>query len=148
MSVREPVRLTAETLQMLQSDLGRDRAVERCGLIGARGAVGVSVYPVANISPTPATRFEMDPRSQVAAMAQMDAQGEVLYAIYHSHPQGPPRPSATDVAEARYPALGFLIGVPCDEGVAVAAFRLGEGGFWEVPLAVSRGAGSAGSASD
>jgi len=39
----------------------------------------------------------------LSAFLAMEAQGEELVAIYHSHPQGPPHPSPTDIAQAYYP---------------------------------------------
>jgi len=42
-------------------------------------------------------------------MLAMEAEGLELIAIYHSHPDGPARPSATDVANAYYPDTVQLI---------------------------------------
>lgn len=115
--------------------------MERCGLIGAVDAVGVSVYPVPNVASTPATRFAMDPRAQVSAMARIGERGETLYAIYHSHPAGPLAPSATDMAEAHYPELGYLVAAPASTtGFNVAAFRLAGAGFQPAQMLVIDGA--------
>jgi proteasome lid subunit RPN8/RPN11 len=51
----------------------------------------------------------MDPVQQIKAMLAMEAEGLELIAIYHSHPDGPARPSPTDVALAYYPDTVQLI---------------------------------------
>lgn len=82
---------------------------EVCGLVGARRGEPVSHYPIPNVAPEPAARFSMDPAAQIDAMRRMRDAGEALFAIYHSHPHGPPRPSAIDLEEAAYPETLYLI---------------------------------------
>ena len=99
--------------------------VEVCGLVGARDGSPAQVYPVANVASEPARRFRMDPAGQIAAMRAMREAGQTLYALYHSHPAGPPHPSATDLAEAAYPEACYLIVSPDDTGAhRLHAFRL------------------------
>ena len=96
---------------------------EVCGLLGA-GPCGVTCYPIANVAAQPRCRFELDPKAQIEAMRQMRQRDESLFAIYHSHPAGPPVPSATDIREAAYPDVLYLIvcGKLCDGGLR--AFRI------------------------
>lgn len=82
---------------------------EVCGLVGARGEVPCSLYPVVNAAAERTRRFEMDPRGQIEAMKTMRERGETLWAIYHSHPDAPPEPSARDLAELGYPNALYLI---------------------------------------
>jgi proteasome lid subunit RPN8/RPN11 len=67
-----------------------------------------AVYPVDNILQSP-TAYEMEPNQQVQAMLDLEAAGWKLLAIYHSHPQGPEHPSATDIALAFYPDVVTII---------------------------------------
>ena len=67
------------------------------------------VIRCANSSPTPAVRYRIDPREQLAAFRAMDAAGEQLFAIYHSHPASTPYPSSTDRAEAFYPEALYVL---------------------------------------
>ncbi|BAZ95203.1 metal-dependent proteiase [Thiohalobacter thiocyanaticus] len=84
--------------------------VEVCGLIGHRPEAGYDIYPVANVAQHPQSRFELDPAGQIAAMRTMREKGETLFAIYHSHPDAPARPSTTDIEQAAYPeALNLII---------------------------------------
>ncbi len=82
---------------------------EACGLIGARNGEPRHCYPVANVAEQPARRFAMDAQGQVDAMRAMRQRDEVLWAIYHSHPDEPAQPSATDVEESNYPEALYLI---------------------------------------
>jgi proteasome lid subunit RPN8/RPN11 len=88
---------------------------ESCGLIAGRasglprgGSEAVQVISVTNVLHS-RVRFRMDPVQQLKAFNQIEEQGLELLAIYHSHPDGPATPSATDVSEAAYPGVVHLI---------------------------------------
>jgi proteasome lid subunit RPN8/RPN11 len=70
---------------------------EVCGLIGGVADEGLILRRAKNVSPTPATAFEMDVRALAEQAAWEDA-GLALVAIYHSHPHGPSYPSNADIA--------------------------------------------------
>ena len=55
------------------------------------------------------TAYEMEPEQQLQAMLSGEAHGEQILAVYHSHPYGPAFPSATDLAQAYYPELIYVI---------------------------------------
>lgn len=80
--------------------------------------------------PTPTTRYVIDPREQLKAFRSIDAAGEELLGIYHSHPVSEPIPSPTDRAEAHYlDALYVLVSLR-SRTPEVRAFRIepdGEG---------------------
>jgi len=82
---------------------------EICGLIGSLNELPVSCYPVDNADRHPETRFLLDPKQQIAAMAAMRQRNEKLFAIYHSHPTAPAMPSKTDIQMATYPDTLYLI---------------------------------------
>jgi len=82
---------------------------ESCGLISASNGNPDHYYAVKNIAADPSTRFEMEPKQQIAAMKHMREHGEDLLAIVHSHPESPPVPSATDMQEAGYPDSYYII---------------------------------------
>ncbi|MFO7663986.1 MAG: M67 family metallopeptidase [Chloroflexota bacterium] len=81
---------------------------EICGLIAGKEGKALRHYPVENIYHSQ-VRYEMEPIQQVKVMIAMEEEGLELLAIYHSHPHGPARPSATDVAQAYYPDVIQLI---------------------------------------
>jgi len=82
---------------------------ESCGLISSLAGMPAHYYAVKNIAGDPETRFEMEPRQQIAAMKHMREHGEELLAIVHSHPTSPPVPSATDMQASAYPDAYYLI---------------------------------------
>jgi proteasome lid subunit RPN8/RPN11 len=108
---------------------------EACGLLGGRHGAVRMVLPVLNALRSP-TRFRMDPEGQLAAMSRIEDEGEEIIGIYHSHPSGPPHPSATDLFEDSYPEAVQLIWYPSPEGWRCGAFRLEGQRF--VPLAIER----------
>lgn len=93
----------------------------------------------ANVHPTPTTRYVIDPREQLKAFRAIEAAGEDLVGIYHSHPVSQPYPSPTDRAEAHYPdAFYVLVSLRTGEP-EIRAFRIGADDFvLEVPVGVER----------
>ena len=91
----------------------------------------------ANVHPTPTTRYVIDPREQLKAFRSIDAAGEELIGIYHSHPVSQPYPSPTDRAEAHYPDAVYVL-VSLRTGTPeMRAFRIGTDDFiGEVALSV------------
>ncbi len=111
---------------------------EVCGLVGALDGQPISAYPVSNVSAEPDRRFEMDPRQQIAAMREMREAGERLFAIYHSHPQGPPSPSPADIRLAGYPqALNLIVSLANPDLPEVRGFYIRRGEVEEVTLQVA-----------
>ncbi|MAT96218.1 MAG: hypothetical protein CL608_03670 [Anaerolineaceae bacterium] len=101
--------------------------LEGCGLLaGDLDGLVTAVYPIDNILQSP-TAYEMDPQQQVEAMLALEAAGWQMLAIYHSHPQGPPQPSATDIALAYYPeALHVVVSLREQNAPKVRAFQIME----------------------
>ncbi len=105
---------------------------EACGLVGGLDGRAARLYPVENTRHSPVA-FEMEPLQQIKAMLAMEAEGLELIAIYHSHPDGPARPSATDVANAYYPdAVQLIISLADRARPSVRAFTIVDGTVAEV----------------
>lgn len=86
---------------------------EACGLLvgrrdGDRREV-LRVEPSANLADEPRHRFEIDPALRFRLMRALRDSGEDILGHYHSHPDGPSAPSATDLAMAYEPDLVWLI---------------------------------------
>ena len=112
---------------------------ECCGLlIGFRESEGgvqiTRVEESANVAP-PSRRdsFEVDPALRFATMRRLRAGREEIVGHYHSHPDGPARPSGRDAAQAYEPELVWLI-------VAIAGDRSMETTAWlyDPPIAAFR----------
>jgi proteasome lid subunit RPN8/RPN11 len=84
-------------------------SLECCGLIAGRAGIPTRTIRCANVATTPAVRYRIDPREQLAAFRSMDAAGEELVGIYHSHPASQPFPSPVDRAEAFYPDAAYVL---------------------------------------
>ena len=113
-------------LEELLSHLQACYPQEGCGLLAGNEATGVvtAVYPIENSLHSP-TAYRMDPTQQVQAMLALEERGWQMLAIYHSHPQGPELPSATDVALAMYPeALHIIVSLQDHAAPMVRTFRI------------------------
>jgi len=95
----------------------------------------VRVVRCANAHPAPVTRYVIDSREQLRAFRDMEAKGEELVAIYHSHPVTQPYPSPTDRAEAHYPEAYYVLVSLRDATPDVRAYRVLDGWVREVELA-------------
>ncbi len=108
---------------------------EACGLVAGRAGAPTRVIACTNAHPAPVTRYAIDPREQLRAFRDMEANGEELFAIYHSHPITQPYPSPTDRAEAHYPEASYLLVSLRDPDPELRAFRIRDGWVREVELA-------------
>ena len=89
----------------------RAKPFECCGLLVGRGRHVAFAVPTRNVARSPRTRYQVDPAAHLALQRVVRAfvpPAEIL-GVYHSHPAGPARPSATDEAEAFYPGWIHLI---------------------------------------
>ena len=83
--------------------------LEVCGLLGGSDGLIENYYPIENTAADPHCGFLMDPAGQIQAMRTMRERGESLAGIFHTHPNSPAYPSATDRREARYTDIYYLI---------------------------------------
>lgn len=84
---------------------------ECCGLIGgAASGIAETIYRLRNVATNNYVSYEVAPEELFAAQREMRQKGELLVAIYHSHPRSSqPEPSETDVRLAYYPSATYLI---------------------------------------
>ena len=125
-----PTMLRAEIIAHARAEAPQ----EACGLIAGAGGDPRRVIRCANMHPSPVTRYAIDPREQLRAFRDMEAQGEELVAIYHSHPITQPYPSPTDRAEAHYPDAFYVLVSLRDADPEIRAYRMREGWVREVDL--------------
>lgn len=109
---------------------------EACGLLAGHNGASMQVFEITNVLASP-THYSMAPAEQLRAFMQMEQHGWLLLAIYHSHPAGPPHPSKTDIAEARYPGVVHLILSPGGNGWACRGFSLDGGVAVDVDIVVA-----------
>ena len=96
----------------MQTFVSQGAPLETCGLVAGvvkqKNYYAKTIIPVTNILHSP-TRYRMDPKEQLEAFNRIEDLEQVLLSIYHAHPQGPDRPSPTDIDEAYYPECVYLI---------------------------------------
>lgn len=73
---------------------------ECCGILLGDSQRVTAIQRTANVHSTPETHFEIDPQALIDAHRAARAGGPQVAGYYHSHPSGPPEPSATDRAMA------------------------------------------------
>lgn len=106
---------------------------EVCGVLGGEESTVTATRRVRNVADTPRTRYELDPEEQLAAIEAVESDGELI-GFYHSHPEGPPEPSATDRARASWADAYYAIVSLPDESVR-AWYWTGEE-FLETPVGI------------
>ncbi len=125
--------LTPAQRAFMVAHVQRHAPDEACGLLAGLAGRVVQVYPVENVLHSPVA-YEMDATQQVEAMLALEAAGWELCGIFHSHPAGPPVPSATDLAQSFYPDAVYLILAPDGADWGVRGFSLADGRVQEVPV--------------
>jgi len=87
---------------------------EVCGYVaGSRGQIAhaEAVHPVQNSLRSPVA-FALDGQSMIDAEERIHANGQEIVAVFHSHPAGAAKPSATDREDAAiYDPQGHFIHV-------------------------------------
>ncbi len=96
---------------------------EACGILAGSGCAVTRVIAITNSLHSP-VRYRMDAQEQLDALLWLEDNQQEMLAIYHSHPAGPPHPSATDIAEFAYPPALTLIWSPGEAGWQLRAFAI------------------------
>jgi proteasome lid subunit RPN8/RPN11 len=129
------LNITARHWEEMRADVKQHVPEEACGLLAGLENQVKLVLPIANELHSP-VRFRMAARDQLTAFERIDQAGMELLGIYHSHPNGPDRPSVTDIAEAFYPEVIYLIWSPQDGAWSCRAFNIQDGHLQEATLSV------------
>jgi len=81
---------------------------ETCGVLAIKNNSVKKIFPINNISTNNST-FEMSPEQFVNTLYQIDDSGLTFGGIYHSHPNGPPNLSQTDIHEATIFSIPHIV---------------------------------------
>lgn len=81
---------------------------EVCGLLSGRDGRADAIWRGQNVAANPRLDYEMDPQTLLKQF-EFEEQGQEMTAIYHSHPESPAYPSATDALRAYYRDSVYLI---------------------------------------
>ncbi|MDF1500815.1 MAG: M67 family metallopeptidase [Anaerolineales bacterium] len=129
------LEVSLENWQQMKAHVQSVDPREACGMVSGRGHVSEKVYEVKNVA-AGEHRFRMEPSEQVRAFFDIERSGYDFLAIYHSHPDGPARPSRIDHEEWCYPHVLCLLWSR-DAGEWICkVFAYSTEGFNEVSLCV------------
>ncbi|NCP24344.1 MAG: M67 family metallopeptidase [Erythrobacter sp.] len=90
--------VTRQAIDRIFAEAAAAHPMECCGLLLGKGDRISEARPAANVHPDPKRFFEIDPQTLIDAHRNARSGGPLLIGYYHSHPLGPPEPSATDRA--------------------------------------------------
>jgi len=91
--------------------------------------------PAENCAGDPLRRYEIDPRTYIAAIKRCRGTSSEVLGAYYSHPRSAAEPSPTDLAEAFGDFL-YVIAGPITAGstLTIRAYRFRNGNFQPVEL--------------
>ncbi|SDM49369.1 Proteasome lid subunit RPN8/RPN11, contains Jab1/MPN metalloenzyme (JAMM) motif [Halogranum gelatinilyticum] len=94
---------------------------EVCGVLaGNRGDDIEHVtehHRIANVAENPRTAYELGPAETLATIEDVEARGLDVVGFYHSHPESPAQPSATDRAQATWVGYVYCIVSPSQDTI-------------------------------
>ncbi len=130
------MRVTRSAIEEIIAHARDDDPNECCGLLGGDGEIS-TVYRARNAEASP-LRYSVHPTDQLRIMERIEAAGEELVGIYHSHTKSEAFPSQTDINLAElWPDPLYLICSLLDpERPVVRAFAIRDRAVEEVELAV------------
>lgn len=94
------IHVTRQVLEQMHAAARTAHPKEACGILLGEGRRITDFREAQNIHPTPETHFEIDPQALIDAHRGARGGGAQVIGYFHSHPTGPARPSATDIAMA------------------------------------------------
>ncbi len=128
--------------QSLLDDLiahARAEAPNECvGVVTGRDGSARRVIRATNAAASP-LRYELDPRELLRIHEAIEASGDELAAIYHSHTRSEPVPSQTDINLAFYPETLYVIVGLRSDAPEVRAWRIVDGQVTEAALELEEG---------
>jgi len=134
------ILFTPEDLALIEGVAQNAAPNESCGLLEGTTEddeyTVTTIHPSDNLAADPANMFEVDPRLLLRLQRDLRDEPTKMIGIYHSHPQGPAAPSATDLAMAWQPELAWVI-TSIGPPVRTAGFRLVDGAFDELEILVT-----------
>jgi proteasome lid subunit RPN8/RPN11 len=137
------LRISQAYVDAIVAHARRDFPDEACGIIaGPEGSdVAARLIPMINADRSP-TFFRFDPAEQLALYRELDAAGEEVVVVYHSHTSTEAYPSRTDIALAAEPQAHYLLvsvaGTGAEDGpVEVRSYRILDGVVTEEEIEIT-----------
>jgi proteasome lid subunit RPN8/RPN11 len=102
------MRIAQALIDEIVAHARADMPNECCGMVGGVDGEARTVYRAENAEASP-LRYSIASEEQFRLMKEIEAAGEELVAIYHSHTKSAAYPSQTDVNLAGWPEAVYLI---------------------------------------
>ena len=97
---------------------------ESCGLLSGRGDLITRAYQATNVAENRASRYEAEPLDVRRILEEIDDAGQEHLGIYHSHPNSPAYPSATDRRLAAYDVRYVIVSLKDPHRPVARAFQI------------------------
>lgn len=132
----ERLLLPGSILDEIEQYCRAEPSLERCGLIGGRGELACTFYPMKNIAEDAAHNYFVDPHDQLDAFRAMRTNQQELLGIVHSHPSSVAEPSPTDANLAAYPGIAYLIVSLLNKESTYGCYLYEQRTFTKLPLEI------------
>ena len=129
------IRINRGVIRAITAHAKKELPNEACGYLAAENDIVACHYELTNIDKA-SDHFTMDPAEQFAAVKDMRRRGQVMKAVYHSHPETPARPSVEDIRLAYDPGISFVIVSLATEEPQIKSFFIVKGESSEEPIEI------------
>ncbi|MFP4555104.1 MAG: Mov34/MPN/PAD-1 family protein [Actinomycetota bacterium] len=119
------VELSDDHIRRIVDHCRRALPNEGCGLLALEGDRIMEIYPTDNADESP-TSYTIPPQEHYDAVMDAESKGWEIRGAFHSHPNGPPRMSATDLERALKPGWLYLVVGLDGQEPTIGAWRDGE----------------------
>src|SRR3990167_8824019 len=102
------MKIEKQIIEQLIAHAKKEAPLEACEYLAGRDHVITVSYELTNQDQS-SEHFSFDPKEQFSAVKDARQKGFEIYAVYHSHPASPARPSAEDIKLAYDPSLSYVI---------------------------------------
>ena len=103
------LQLSPQQAQQLTDHALAEQPNEACGVIAGVGTQVREIIPLKNIAAQPEQAYRIEDHGLAVTLFTLEKRGLSLLGFYHSHPQGEPVPSPSDVQQAAYPDVAYMI---------------------------------------
>jgi [CysO sulfur-carrier protein]-S-L-cysteine hydrolase len=135
--------IAREHLDAMIAHARRDHPDEACGVIvGPEGSDSAERLVAMTNAERSTTFFRFDPAEQLQLYKDMDAAGEEIVVVYHSHTATEAYPSRTDISLASEPQAHYVLvstaeSPEADGPISVRSYRILEGTVTEEDIEVT-----------
>ncbi len=120
------MKITKKIKNNIIAHAKKEAPIEACGYLAGKDCVISTHYELTNTDAS-AEHFSFDPAEQFKTVKDARANELEIYAVYHSHPATPARPSDEDIKLAYDPNISYIIVSLADGQEDVKSFKIADG---------------------